>query len=380
LKIKFLVILGLLVWQTSFALTPSIPPVQVRPEHSGSWYNPEQSGHGFSIEVISQERSIAFWYTYDQEGKPIFLFADGTNIENEIQATVYYFEGMIWGEFEPDDNQRQEWGTLEIEFHDCQNATLTYNPTMPGFSAGEMPLFHLASNEHLRCGESPMVGFYSVSLINDEDRAYIPAWGILGFDGRLKVVFGPDSDLFFDADLSFTGVRDGSATLNGHAAFIEEDSFTIVPMYIPGWFNPDMINVYFNTARVEMRRYTGLTATHIDQIALTGDWRLEMSGSGNTRYDATVESDGSFQFTDGSACLWVGQMTVSKPGFALLDVEAQPTGCDSPITTQRATGIYMRQGLYEDFDSIRVAFFNMNTGPLYFDLIRVPAMTELSND
>ena len=51
---------------------------EVRPEYSGSWYNPDQSGHGFSVEVLSTERSIAYWFTYDPFGNPIFLYADGT--------------------------------------------------------------------------------------------------------------------------------------------------------------------------------------------------------------------------------------------------------------------------------------------------------------
>ena len=65
---------------------------EVRPEYSGSWYNPSQSGHGFSIEVISPEHTIAYWYTYDSVGNPIFLFADGTNAGDRIEAQVYFLK------------------------------------------------------------------------------------------------------------------------------------------------------------------------------------------------------------------------------------------------------------------------------------------------
>jgi len=63
---------------------------------------------------------------------------------------------------------------------------------------------------------------------------------------------------------------------------------------------------------------------------------------------------------------------VSKPGFALLDVEAQPTQCDSSVPMQKSTGIYMRQGLHEGADTIRVAFFDEDVGPMFFELIRIP--------
>ena len=32
---------------------------QILPEYSGSWYNRDQNGHGLSIEVIDDERTIA---------------------------------------------------------------------------------------------------------------------------------------------------------------------------------------------------------------------------------------------------------------------------------------------------------------------------------
>ena len=82
-------------------LFSSLAKSDVRPEHSGAWYNSAQPGHGFSIEVINSERSSVFWYVYDTVGNPIFLFADGENFDNQIQAKVYYYEGMIWGIFDP---------------------------------------------------------------------------------------------------------------------------------------------------------------------------------------------------------------------------------------------------------------------------------------
>ena len=137
----------------------------VRPEYSGAWFNPDQSGHGFSIDVISAERSLAFWYAYDPFGNPIFLYAEGVNVGNRIEAQVYVFQGMVWGDFDPDTNQSFDWGTLTITFHDCGNATLEYDSILEyesgeTFGSGQMPLTHLASIDDFRCSDYPLSGIY----------------------------------------------------------------------------------------------------------------------------------------------------------------------------------------------------------------------------
>lgn len=127
---------------------------EVRPEYSGAWYSPDQSGHGLSIEVLDETRSVAFWYTYTQDGHPTFLLADGVNTGNEILAKVYHHEGMIWGEFDPASLQQQEWGTLGIVFHDCMSASLNWDFTMSGYGSGSLPLSRLSFIQGMGCNET----------------------------------------------------------------------------------------------------------------------------------------------------------------------------------------------------------------------------------
>ena len=61
---------------------------QVLPEYSGSWFNPNQDGHGINIEVIDAQRSIGFWYTYTQTGAPQWFLFDGANVDDRIEAIV----------------------------------------------------------------------------------------------------------------------------------------------------------------------------------------------------------------------------------------------------------------------------------------------------
>jgi hypothetical protein len=142
--------------------------VNVRPSWSGSWFNPEQSGHGISVEVLDEERTVIYWYTYDQDGKPIWLIAPGINnyVPNSqvwasdlpspgitVEATAYYYEGMIYGDFDPATNNRREWGTIELDFTywDCEFALMTWYPVMEGFSQGSTLLRRLTTLNNLDC-------------------------------------------------------------------------------------------------------------------------------------------------------------------------------------------------------------------------------------
>jgi hypothetical protein len=67
----------------------------IGPNYSGSWYNPEQSGHGFSLEysVLNDGTPlvVAYWYVYDTEGNPIFLIGmgqpeEGNTVTLEFEA------------------------------------------------------------------------------------------------------------------------------------------------------------------------------------------------------------------------------------------------------------------------------------------------------
>jgi beta-glucanase (GH16 family) len=111
---------------------PEILPV-VGQEYSGSWYNPEQSGHGFSMEFgeagDGSPLAIVYWYTYDTSGKPIFLVGNGVPDDNQVTITFESPVGMQFGVFDKDSVIRHDGGTAQIEFSDSDNATFSYTPS-----------------------------------------------------------------------------------------------------------------------------------------------------------------------------------------------------------------------------------------------------------
>jgi beta-glucanase (GH16 family) len=112
---------------------PGATTPQVNPAHSGSWYDPDEDGHGFSIEVGNapdgSPTAVVYWYTYDTAGLPIFLVGqgvpDGTRLDVDFVSPV----GMQWGVFERPEGDWPAGGTGRFEFSDEDNGVFSYEPS-----------------------------------------------------------------------------------------------------------------------------------------------------------------------------------------------------------------------------------------------------------
>lgn len=108
-------------------------PLDIGPGHSGSWYNVDQSGHGFSMEFgqLPDGTPLAgiYWFTYDVLGNPIFMLGTGVPDGNSVVVSFESPVGMIYGEFIPESVIREVGGTALIEFSDQDNATFSYTPS-----------------------------------------------------------------------------------------------------------------------------------------------------------------------------------------------------------------------------------------------------------
>lgn len=112
---------------------------------SGSWYDPMRSGEGFTLELLDDNRLLAAWYTYDALGNQIWLAGTGT-VDSTGLATVdaIITDGAKFGaQFNPDDVNRTPWGTLIFRFTDCDHGSVSYQPTVPGYTAGTLQIERL---------------------------------------------------------------------------------------------------------------------------------------------------------------------------------------------------------------------------------------------
>lgn len=144
-----------LVASTSLALAlVGAVHAQLPPGISGSWYNPAQSGHGLSLEILDESHVLGFWYVYDPAGNPIHLYLDGVIDGTTIESDVYLSRGMRFGSFDRRDHQFRPWGSVTIDFSSCDAAAMRWNASGEagaGYGSGEMPLARLSRIADLPC-------------------------------------------------------------------------------------------------------------------------------------------------------------------------------------------------------------------------------------
>lgn len=115
--------------------------------HSGSWYNPDQEGHGFMVQVYrvaAELRLLMTWYTY-VEGKQYWIIGNGL-IEGD-HATMPVYAGSGTGfptDFDPESVEFIEWGTMTFELIDDANAKVSWQTDVTGFSDGEIEVTKLS--------------------------------------------------------------------------------------------------------------------------------------------------------------------------------------------------------------------------------------------
>lgn len=108
------------------------PAWWVSPAVSGAWFNAGRSGEGVILQMLPNGRVLAIWFTYPpagEAGEQAWLIAqDGTVDGDTIRfPTVYRPIGARFGAaFDPSQVQLTNWGTLELRFQDCQQATMSW--------------------------------------------------------------------------------------------------------------------------------------------------------------------------------------------------------------------------------------------------------------
>ena len=126
----------------------------IGPGMTGNWYNPDQSGHGFGIEVLPGNRMLAEWFVFGPNSGPAWVVATGP-----ISGNTAVLEGQqkigaggrFPPNFDPAQLQSRIWGTLTFTFTDCNHGTASWQPVVAGYSAGSMSVTRLTLPAGLSC-------------------------------------------------------------------------------------------------------------------------------------------------------------------------------------------------------------------------------------
>lgn len=124
-------------------------------DHSGSWYDEDNAGVGFNIEIANNASgdgpmAIVYWYNFALGGQ-FWLTGQDTFEwgENEVTVDLYSAEA---GSFQNAESDFEIYGDLTIRFSGCASGTVSYS--LPGFGSGEIELTRLSRPASYKCTDS----------------------------------------------------------------------------------------------------------------------------------------------------------------------------------------------------------------------------------
>ncbi len=127
--------------------------VPITPGFTGAWYDPQQSGHGLFLEVLTDNRILAWWFTFNPDGTQQAWFGNVGTIDGDTAsvAAVQTVGGRWIPNFDPADVTQPPWGTLTFTFTDCNHGRVDFTSSVAGYGAGHMDLTRLTQPAGLSC-------------------------------------------------------------------------------------------------------------------------------------------------------------------------------------------------------------------------------------
>jgi hypothetical protein len=126
---------------------------------TGSWYNPDQSGQGWIIEVISTpsgNQFLVYFFGYADDGEQLWLLGITDDISGpSVTVDALRFNGVGFGDgFDPASLTNEVVGSMTFDFADCNNGTVTFAPSSGGLSGYTIDTQRLTSIADLDCTSS----------------------------------------------------------------------------------------------------------------------------------------------------------------------------------------------------------------------------------
>jgi len=120
---------------------------------SGSWFDPDRDGEGWTISRINETTAVGLWFTYSPEGEPFWLIGVGEISQDRVMfdEMLELTNGRFGPGFDPDEVTTVPWGSVRIENIGCDSIHTQWTPTQSGFSAGERTLTRLTRIDGLGC-------------------------------------------------------------------------------------------------------------------------------------------------------------------------------------------------------------------------------------
>lgn len=133
---------------------------EVHRGHSGHFIDLERGGEGWLFEVLDRERVSMSWFTYPpgaETADQAWMVGVGEIQGNRVEFDeVLFTEGSGFGiDFDPASLVLVPWGEIQLEFHNCDSATLSYQGP-PDWGQAERRLTRLIRIPGLPCGSQAL--------------------------------------------------------------------------------------------------------------------------------------------------------------------------------------------------------------------------------
>jgi hypothetical protein len=120
---------------------------------SGAWFNPGRDGQGFIFETIDETQVLGYWFTYDTEGRQMWMLGIGTLDEPgmQVQFPMQRASGGRFGDaFDPDSVVLDNWGEVSLRINACDDASYSWDAPPP-YGAGGYDLSRLTALKNVSC-------------------------------------------------------------------------------------------------------------------------------------------------------------------------------------------------------------------------------------
>ncbi|MCW8925628.1 MAG: hypothetical protein OQJ84_05170 [Xanthomonadales bacterium] len=316
-----------------FLVSFNIQAIEITQHMTGSWYNRDQEGHGFNIEVIGPNKSVFYWYVYNPDGTPTWLVGRGPHVDGRIEGVAYHNTGMRWGVFDPLERTQERWGTVTIDFIGCDSAQVSYQSDDPSekaipYGSGSFEISRITYVHKSKCQETPYPGIYKGTFWSETLDEGFPATVLLNIHGDV-IVFVMDHKSFFGMYTVNSPLFSGSGQVYANdtrqlygesfqfEGQIKEEYRLFAESSIPG-----VDQGFFDVHPITQFYFRGLTTAD-----LAGDYEMEDLHSFNEG-TATITADGTITGTDATGCNWSGEILVGDTAFNLFQINLSVTDCD----------------------------------------------------
>ncbi|KAA9133240.1 hypothetical protein F3N42_02465 [Marinihelvus fidelis] len=127
-------------------------PVQVYAGQSGDWFDLAHDGEGFTVQWLSRDQALVFWFSYDGQGNQVWMTGlgheqDGVIVVPELTTTT---GGLFGSAFDPAGVERIAWGQMDMSLA-CNDGGMNYQSALADFGSGSQDLQRLSNLAGLAC-------------------------------------------------------------------------------------------------------------------------------------------------------------------------------------------------------------------------------------